>query len=100
MSEFITSHFFWIGGAIGLALFNITTYLAFALDKDQARRGGRRIPENTLLTLSLFGGSIGAKLAQRRFRHKTRKQPFGLLLNLICIAQIGLIGALVFAFIR
>ena len=43
--------------------------------------GDRRIRESTLLTTAFVGGAIGAKLGQRRFRHKTRKQPFATILN-------------------
>jgi uncharacterized membrane protein YsdA (DUF1294 family) len=65
--------------------FAAMTLLAFALmffDKRAAENGGWRVPERTLLLWAFLGGAIGAKLAQSRFRHKTRKQPFGTLLNL------------------
>jgi uncharacterized membrane protein YsdA (DUF1294 family) len=55
----------------------------FRLDKDRAIRGEWRVSETTLLTLAFLGGWFGAKAAQRRFRHKTRKQPFRIFLNLI-----------------
>ena len=48
------------------------------------------MPEKTLLLLALLGGWPLAKLAQRRFRHKTRKQPFATLLNLVPFAWMGL----------
>lgn len=79
-------------GALLLAyaiLVNVATYATFALDKQAAIERAWRIPEATLLTLALLGGTPGAKLAQRRLRHKTRKQPFRSLLNLIAILQIG-----------
>ena len=41
-----------------------------------AIKGDPRIPENTLLLVSLLGGSPCAFAAQQLFRHKTRKQPF------------------------
>jgi uncharacterized membrane protein YsdA (DUF1294 family) len=61
---------------------NLVTWRAFAHDKAQAIQGGWRVPENTLLLMALLGGWPAAKLAQRRLRHKTRKQPFGSLLHL------------------
>ncbi|HSI18616.1 MAG TPA: DUF1294 domain-containing protein, partial [Sphingomonas sp.] len=60
-------------------------------DKRSAAAGGRRIPEASLLGLALIGGSPGALLARRWFRHKTRKEPFSTQLLLIVMAQIGLL---------
>ena len=76
-----------------LVLVNLLTMLRFWQDKQRARAGDRRIPETDLLTLALFGGSPGALLARRLFRHKTRKQPFSTWLLLIVAVQAGaLIG--------
>lgn len=69
--------------ALAFLIINLLTYLAFAADKQCARSGHRRISEQTLLNLALFGGSTGALLAQRILRHKTRKQPFATILRLI-----------------
>ncbi|UPT61950.1 MAG: DUF1294 domain-containing protein [Hyphomonadaceae bacterium JAD_PAG50586_4] len=59
---------------------NVIAFLAFGWDKRCAERRMRRIPENTLLGLALFGGAAGALVGQQLFRHKTRKQPFAALL--------------------
>ena len=75
---------------IGLAAFvNLLTILLFWQDKRRAIAGGRRIREADLLGLALFGGSPGALLARRVFRHKTRKQPFSTWLMLIAALQLG-----------
>jgi uncharacterized membrane protein YsdA (DUF1294 family) len=55
--------------------------LAFGLywyDKRQAGTGSWRVhvPESQLLSVAFLGGWFGAKVAQRRFRHKNRKEPF------------------------
>jgi uncharacterized membrane protein YsdA (DUF1294 family) len=71
------------GWACAFGLMNLLAFGFFGWDKHRARTGGWRVPERTLLSLALFGGSVGAKLAQRRFRHKTRKQPFAAYLNAI-----------------
>ena len=55
---------------------NVLTLLAFACDKLQARRGGRRVRESTLLWLLFLGGCAGAWLAMTWFRHKTSKGSF------------------------
>lgn len=73
---------------------NALTAALFFYDKRQSQSGGWRIPENTLLGLAILGGSVGAKIAQRQFRHKTRKQPFGNILNAILVLQILLAIAL------
>lgn len=79
-----------------IAGINLLTFSAFWWDKRQARREGQRISESNLLCLSLFGGSPAAKYAQQRFRHKTRKQPFGMQLNGIIALQIaGLVAGLI-----
>ncbi|NNL17280.1 MAG: DUF1294 domain-containing protein, partial [Boseongicola sp.] len=61
--------------------------------KRKARDDGQRISESNLLSLAFFGGSPAAKFAQRRFRHKTRKQPFALQLNIVVGLQIASIFA-------
>lgn len=73
---------------------NALTACVFYFDKRQSQNGNWRIPENTLLGLAILGGSLGAKLAQHKFRHKTRKQPFGHILNGILALQILLLIAL------
>jgi len=72
------------------------TFAAFYLDKRAARLGAWRTPEKTLLFLALVGGGVGAKLGQSRLRHKTRKQPFGHLLNLCCVLSLGVLAVVVF----
>ena len=59
-----------------LAVINFTTWVIYGLDKGRARSGKWRIPERTLLLLSLAGGSLGALAAMLMFRHKTKKAKF------------------------
>lgn len=75
---------------------NLATFAAFGWDKSRAMRDRRRISEATLLRLALFGGSVGAKIAQRHFRHKTYKQPFGRQLNTILCLQVMIVVPLLF----
>ncbi|MGB8813026.1 MAG: DUF1294 domain-containing protein [Paracoccaceae bacterium] len=60
---------------------NFRSYALFRFDKAQAEGSGQRVPEVDLLEAARRGGWFGAKLAQRRFRHKTRKEPFRSQLN-------------------
>ena len=54
----------------------LITFLAYAVDKAAALQKKWRMQENTLHILSLAGGWPGALLAQRMFRHKTKKETF------------------------
>ena len=73
-------------------LVNVLTFAAFRLDKQRALAGEWRVPENTLLMLATLGGWPAAKIAQRAFRHKTRKQSFGIFLNLSILPMLALAG--------
>lgn len=77
-----------------LVLINLWTVLRFWQDKQRAKAGERRIPEADLLGLAMIGGSPGALLARRLFRHKTRKEPFSTLLLLIVVVQVGAVVGL------
>jgi uncharacterized membrane protein YsdA (DUF1294 family) len=79
-----------------LAVVNGLTVLLFRHDKRCAVLGLRRIRESHLLTLALLGGTPGALLARQWFRHKTRKQPFSMLLLMTAAIHVGLVAALVF----
>jgi uncharacterized membrane protein YsdA (DUF1294 family) len=76
---------------LSLVIVNLFTMLCFREDKQRAVAGERRIPEAHLLGLALIGGSPGALMARRMFRHKTRKQPFSTWLFLIVAIQAGIV---------
>tara|TARA_R110002050_G_scaffold71891_1_gene154608 strand:- start:40332 stop:40916 length:585 start_codon:yes stop_codon:yes gene_type:complete len=58
------------------AAMSIITFIIYARDKRAARKDAWRTPENTLHTLSLFGGWPGATIAQNFLRHKSSKVSF------------------------
>ena len=62
--------------------------------KWKAKQGSWRISEATLLILAVIGGSIGALLGMKVWRHKTMHKKFKYGLPLILIIQIILIGYL------
>ena len=72
---------------IYLIVINILTFLIFGIDKWKARRGKWRIPEGTLIWMSIIGGSIGALLGMYLFHHKTQKRKFSLGIPAILLAQ-------------
>ena len=72
---------------IYLIVINFLTFLIFGIDKRKARRGKWRIPEGTLIWMSIIGGSIGALMGMYLFRHKTQKRKFNLGIPAILLAQ-------------
>ena len=55
---------------------NLITFILYGVDKRRAKRGQWRIPEKTLLTGTWLLGGVGAWLAMRTFRHKTKHIAF------------------------
>ena len=74
-----------------LIVINIVTFLIYGIDKRKAKQGSWRISEATLLILAVIGGSIGALLGMKVWRHKTMHKKFKYGLPLILLAQIALI---------
>lgn len=70
-----------------LVAVNIISFIIMGYDKKMASVGGRRIPERTLLTLSLVGGALGIYTGMRKFRHKTRKTIFSAGVPLLVLLQ-------------
>lgn len=81
---------------IYLIIINIVGFLAMYIDKQKAKRGKWRIPENTLLIITVLGGGVGTIAGMYTFRHKTQKPKFTIGLPAILILEI--IGALYFVF--
>ena len=87
-----------------LICINVVTFLVYGIDKFKAKQGSWRISEATLLSLAVFGGSIGALLGMQVWHHKTMHKggtrdvdniaggyQFKYGLPLILLAQIALI---------
>lgn len=72
---------------IYLLLINAAGFLIMLADKQKARKKLWRIPEAALLTVALFGGSLGSLIGMRVFHHKTRKPKFYLGIPAILILQ-------------
>ncbi|MBP3523699.1 MAG: DUF1294 domain-containing protein [Clostridia bacterium] len=71
------------------AAINVIVFALYGVDKRRAIRGAWRIPERTLLIGTWLLGGVGAWLAMRIFRHKTKhiafqvSAPIGAILSLL-----------------
>jgi uncharacterized membrane protein YsdA (DUF1294 family) len=78
-----------------LVAVNLITFIFFWNDKRRSKKEAWRIPEKTLISLCLIGGSIGGILGMQVFHHKTKHALFAWGIPIILILQIGL-GLLIF----
>lgn len=79
--------------AIWLVAINLVTFFVFGFDKLKAKykekhEAARRVPEKTLFLLAALGGSVGALIGMRVWRHKTLHRSFRIGIPLILAAQI------------
>lgn len=68
----------WLFFVVHLTSINLVTCLAYGYDKAAARARKWRVKEKSLHAMSFAGGTFGAYLGQKLFRHKTRKHSFRL----------------------
>ena len=80
----------WTVLLVWLAVINLLTFIVYGADKRRARKGKWRVPEKTLFLLPLLGGSVGALLGMKAFRHKTKHWYFVWGIPAILLAQIAL----------
>ena len=81
--------------AAALLITNLICFLLMRYDKQLARKGGRRIPERTLFISAGCFGAIGGTLAMYIFHHKTKHWDFKTFFPLMMLAQIVIIGFVV-----
>ena len=79
----------WFWGVVPYVVVSLPTFVIYGYDKSAAQKGARRIPEARLHLLELLGGWPGALVAQRVFRHKTRKVSFQIVFWLIGALHVG-----------
>lgn len=72
---------------------NLIGFALMGIDKYKARKRAFRIPEATLFTIAVIGGSIGSILGMYAFRHKTRHRSFVYGMPFILVIQIILMIA-------
>ena len=71
-----------------LVVINLIAFTLFGVDKHKARHDLWRIPEKTLFLFAILGGSVGAFLGMKFFRHKTKHKRFSIGLPLIFVLQL------------
>lgn len=69
-------------------IINIISFILMFLDKRRAIKNKWRISENTLMIVSILGGSIGGILGMYTFRHKTKHIKFKVGIPIILIIQL------------
>lgn len=74
----------WWGGM------SIVTCFAYGVDKWQAKRSGRRIPELALHILAMAGGVMGGWLGRLMFRHKTQHLAFTVVLVVATVLHLAI----------
>ena len=74
-----------------VVIVNLIGFALMGIDKHKAIKHAFRIPEATLFTIALIGGSIGSIAGMYVFRHKTRHWYFVYGMPAILILQIALV---------
>jgi len=74
-----------------VVVINLIGFALMGIDKYKAQKHAFRIPEATLFTIALIGGSIGSITGMYFFRHKTRHWYFVYGMPAILVLQIILI---------
>ena len=59
-----------------LLAINAIAFIMYGIDKYKAKKAKWRISEATLLLLAVLGGSIGAWMGMKVWRHKTMHKKF------------------------
>lgn len=75
---------------IYLLIINVVAFLLMLVDKLKAKKNLWRIPEATLISSALLGGSVGALIGMYTVRHKTKHAKFYIGIPVILVAQITL----------
>lgn len=60
------------------------------MDKAKAKKHAWRIPEATLFSIAILGGSIGSILGMYHFRHKTKHWYFVVGMPVIFFVQLAI----------
>lgn len=70
---------------------NVISMFFVVIDKINARKNKRRVPEKTLITLAFLGSALFQFITMNIIRHKTQKLKFVITYPLIIISQLILL---------
>lgn len=73
-----------------LLLVNVIAFVMYGIDKRRAKKDAWRIPEARLLLVAAAGGSVGAWLGMKVWRHKTLHKKFRYGVPAIFLLQVAL----------
>ena len=76
---------------IYLLIVNALGFILMLIDKYKAKKNLWRIPEATLISVAVIGGSLGSLLGMKLIRHKTKHLKFTLGIPIILACQIFLV---------
>lgn len=81
---------------IYISVISLISIFVTIYDKSAAKKHKQRISENTLILLSLLGGSVAMLATMKLIRHKTKHKKFMLGIPAIIILQVVLVLSLIF----
>jgi uncharacterized membrane protein YsdA (DUF1294 family) len=84
----------WVVWISYLGVLSLLALILYGADKAKAKANAWRISEKTLLGAGFFGGSVGALLGMKLFRHKTKHWYFRVFFPLLLILQARILGYL------
>ena len=95
IQDFLLKHILIV--VIYFVLVNLIAFIMYGVDKKKAIKHKWRIPEHDLILVAVLGGSIGALLGIKAFRHKTKHPKFFIGVPAILIVQLILLVLIVIA---
>lgn len=82
LSDFNDYELYFLFYIVGI---NLLTFIVYGVDKRKAKKKKHRIPEITLIFLSLIGGGLGGLMGMVIFKHKLSKRLFYIGIPIIII---------------
>ena len=73
-----------------ILMMNIISFYLFAKDKRQSKKNSWRVSERSLLLFTICLGGMGALLAMKFYRHKTKHFHFNVIVGLSALMTLGI----------